>query len=52
MNLFELGAMAIERMEISKCAGPALERPVEQTGETAHLGVLDSSDVVFLCICN
>src|SRR5438132_9108035 len=36
LRLFELGALAVGRLEISRCAMPALQQLVEQTGETAH----------------
>jgi len=48
LKLFELGAIAVGRLEIGKCAIPVLEKLVEQTGETAHLCVLDGSDVVYV----
>jgi len=48
MKLFELGAVSINRLEASKLAMPALERLAEQTGETAHLCVLDGSEVIYI----
>ncbi len=48
LKLFELGMLAVGRLEISKSAIPALERLVEQTGETAHLCVLDGYEVVYV----
>ncbi len=47
MKAFELGTLAIARLEVDKCARPVLEGLVEGTGETAHLCVLDGSDVVY-----
>src|SRR5260370_24007038 len=48
LKLFELGMLAVGRLEISKSAIPALERLVEQTGENAHLCVLDGYEVVYV----
>jgi len=48
LKLFELGALATGRLEIAKCASPALEDLARQTGETAHLCVLDGLDVVYV----
>lgn len=48
LKLFQLGMIAMGRLEISECAASVLERLVEQTGETAHLCVLDGSDVVYI----
>ena len=48
LRLFELGSLAIGRVGIERYAHPTLERLVQQTGETAHLCVLDGSDVVYV----
>jgi len=48
LRLFELGALAVGRLEISRCAMPALQQLVEQTGETAHLCMLEGSEVVYV----
>jgi DNA-binding IclR family transcriptional regulator len=48
LRLFQLGMIAVERLEISECATSTLEHLVEQTGETAHLCVLDGSEVVYV----
>jgi IclR family transcriptional regulator, KDG regulon repressor len=48
LKFFELGTLAIRRLRIEEHAHPILERLVEQTGETAHLCVLDGSDVVYV----
>lgn len=48
LRLFELGALAVSRLNLTTVAYPELERLVEQTGETAHLCVLDDTDVVYL----
>lgn len=46
LRLFELGMLAVGRLELARCAQRALDALVERTGETAHLGVLDGSDAV------
>jgi len=48
LKLFELGMLAVERLDVGKSAIPALERLVEKTGETAHLCVLDGYEVVYV----
>lgn len=48
LRLFELGSLAIARFDIERLAHSTLERLVQQTGETAHLCVLDGSDVVYV----
>ena len=48
LKLFELGSLAITRIGIEKHAHPILEKLAEQTGETAHLCVLDGRDVVYV----
>ena len=48
MKLFELGTISVDRLEVSQLAMPALEWLAEQTGETAHLCVLDRSEVLYI----
>jgi DNA-binding IclR family transcriptional regulator len=48
LRLFELGMRAVQSLELPRCAQPALEQLVAQTGETAQLGVLDGSDIIFI----
>ena len=48
LRLFELGALAVSRLNLTTIAQPELEWLVEQSGETAHLCVLDGVDVVYL----
>lgn len=48
LRLFELGALAVSRLNLTTIAYPELERLVAETGETAHLCVLDGADVVYL----
>ena len=46
LRLFELGMLAVGRLELARSAQRSLDALVERTGETAHLGVLDGSEVV------
>lgn len=46
LRLFELGMLAVGRLDLTRTAQPALDALVERTGETAHIGVLDGSDVI------
>jgi IclR family KDG regulon transcriptional repressor len=48
IKLFELGSLSIKRFDINRYAGPFLEMLVKQTGETAHLCVLDGSDILYI----
>jgi DNA-binding IclR family transcriptional regulator len=48
VRLFEFGMLAVDRLEISTSAKPALEKLVEQTGETAHLCIFENPDVVYV----
>lgn len=48
LKLFEFGALAIGRLEVGTVAKPVLEWLVEKTGETAHVCILDGSDVVYV----
>jgi DNA-binding IclR family transcriptional regulator len=48
MKLFELGSLAVGRLKLDKHAHPLLEELSRVTGETAHLCVLDGSDVVYV----
>jgi IclR family transcriptional regulator, KDG regulon repressor len=48
LKLFELGALATGRLEITKSGGPVLEDLARQTGETAHMCILDGPDVVYV----
>ena len=45
LRLAELGMEAIARLDLREVARPELERLVEETGETAHLGVLREGKV-------
>jgi IclR family KDG regulon transcriptional repressor len=45
-RLFELGTLAVSRVEIHSMARPHLEVLVKQTGETAHLGVVAGGELI------
>jgi IclR family transcriptional regulator, KDG regulon repressor len=47
-KLFELGSMVGESLDVRRVARPCLVDLVRQSGETAHLVVLDGVDVVFV----
>lgn len=47
-RIWELGSHVIRRMDLSKVARPAMMRLAEATGETAHLSILDNTDVVYI----
>ncbi len=46
LRLFELGAIAMSHLELDRLGQPVLQTLAEQTGETAHLCVLDGSDIL------
>lgn len=46
LRLFELGMLAVSRLELPRAAQHALDALVERTGETAHVAVLDGGDIV------
>ncbi len=48
LKLFELGSRAVARLDIRERARPVLEQLVAETGETAHLCVLDQGEVLYL----
>jgi len=45
-KLIELGMHAASRLELRELARPQLERLVEETGETGHLGILQEGEVI------
>ncbi len=47
-RLFELGMMAASRLDVYERAKPQLLRLVEESGETAHVGVLRQGEVISL----
>jgi DNA-binding IclR family transcriptional regulator len=48
LKLAELGNIALSRFDIQATARPFVERLVEETGETAHLGILQQNEVISL----
>jgi DNA-binding IclR family transcriptional regulator len=48
LKLVELGSVALSRFDLHTYAKPFVERLVDETGETAHLGILRQSEVVSL----
>jgi DNA-binding IclR family transcriptional regulator len=46
LKLLELGSMVLANMEVHREALPFIEALVRETGETAHLGVFDSTQMV------
>lgn len=48
LRLLELGTQVLEQVEIQSVAKAHLERLSRSSGETAHLGVLDGWDVIFV----
>src|SRR5256885_13857463 len=45
-RLIQMGGRAMEQLDLGARAKPFLERLVEETGETAHIGVLSGSEMV------
>jgi DNA-binding IclR family transcriptional regulator len=48
LKLFEIGSLAAGRFALERHAHPTLEHLATVSGETAHLCVLDGSDVVYI----
>jgi IclR family KDG regulon transcriptional repressor len=48
LRLLELGTQVLDQMDLHDMAKPHLERLSQRAGETAHLGVLDGWDVIFI----
>jgi len=48
IKLFELGTIAVSRLDLRTCAGPVLERLVDQFQETVHLVIGDGLDVIYI----
>jgi DNA-binding IclR family transcriptional regulator len=46
LKLIELGTRASSRLDLCELAGPILDRLMEQTGETAHIGILNHGAVI------
>ncbi len=48
LKVFELGSWFFNRMELRQEARPHMQELVDQTLETAHLGVLDEGQVIYI----
>jgi DNA-binding IclR family transcriptional regulator len=48
IKLFELGTLAVSRLDLRTIAGPILQRLVDEFKETVHLVVGDGLDVVYI----
>jgi DNA-binding IclR family transcriptional regulator len=46
LRLFELGSIAMGGLDLDRLAQPVLQELAEQTGETAHLAILEGSDIL------
>src|SRR6476646_8188433 len=46
MKLIELGTRASSRLDLCELAGPVLDRLMQRTGETAHIGILSQGAVI------
>ena len=46
LKLIELGTHASSRLDLCELAGPVLDRLMERTGETAHIGILSQGAVI------
>lgn len=48
IKLFELGTVAVSRLDLRTIAGPVLQQLVDKFQETAHLVVADGLDVIYI----
>ncbi len=48
LKLFEMGSSAVAHLDLGDRARPHLQRLVFETGETAHLCILDDGEVLYL----
>ncbi|AZR74760.1 IclR family transcriptional regulator [Anoxybacter fermentans] len=48
IKLFELGNLALNKLELRREVRPFLEELMSRTGETIHLGILDNDEVVYI----
>jgi DNA-binding IclR family transcriptional regulator len=48
LKLVELGSVALLRVDLHRLARPFVQRLAEETGKTAHLGILRQSEVISL----
>lgn len=50
MRAFEIGQLAIKRLEVVRVAQPIVRELHARTGETVHLAVLDSTSLEAVCV--
>ena len=48
LRIWEMGQQVYARLSIASAARPYLRRLVEQTGESAHLAILDRGEIVYI----
>lgn len=48
LRIWEMGQHVYSRLSIASAARPSLRRLVEKTGESAHLAILDRSEIVYI----
>lgn len=48
IKLFEMGNMALNRLELRKEVRPFLTQLMHETGETVHLGILEDNEVIYI----
>lgn len=48
LKLFEVGSAVLNKMDLRQQVKPYLEKLMEETKETVHLGVLDQHEVVYI----
>ncbi|OGA25739.1 MAG: hypothetical protein A3H34_06820 [Betaproteobacteria bacterium RIFCSPLOWO2_02_FULL_67_19] len=48
LRIWEMGQHVYGRLSIARAARPCLRRLVEETGESAHLAILDRSEIVYI----
>ena len=44
----ELGELVLDELDLARLGQPVLERLAEETGETAHLAILDGAELVYV----
>lgn len=50
VRAFEIGQLAIKRLDVARVARPVLNQLQQETGETVHLAVLDAISLEAVCI--
>lgn len=48
LKMFELGARQMQSLDVRKLAHPFISQLAKESGETAHLSVLDGLDVIYI----